>query len=148
MGLNYKPVTLFNPAWVEALRGAPESAMAATVVIFDPHESSRVYDAETDEWIEFQTVVYTGKARLQPIRNAGKWDSSGNDTSVQGVLVSIPIAESATNFRPGQQLNVLTAPLAPALLTYQFVLSDIVDSSNEIERTLAFTINQESVVTP
>jgi hypothetical protein len=43
-------------------------------------------------------------------------------------------------------LEVLTAALNPSLETYQFVLVEIVDSSNPFERTLMFQLNQETVV--
>lgn len=149
MGLNYRPVTLFNPKWVAAVKGAPESAMAATVYIFDPHSSMDVYNADTDVWTKVPTSVYSGRGRVQPLRSANDKDQPGNDTTIQSVLVSLPIAAtSGLNFRPGLQMNVLAAELNPSLLTYQFVLHEIIDSSNPIERTLMFQVNQETKVTP
>lgn len=145
MGLNYRPVTLFNPAWVEALRGAPESGMASTVLIYDPNVSESIYDPDTDTWNDVQEPIWTGPARVQPLRSANNKDQPGNETTVQTVLVSIPISTNTENFRAGLQLDVLTAPLNPSLLTYQFVLQEIVDSSNPLERTLMFTVDQETV---
>lgn len=145
MGLNYRPTTLFNPEWVKALRGAPESAMNATVYIYDPNVSEDIYDAETDTWTTVQLPVYTGKARVQPLRGDNQKDQPGNATTVRAVLVSIPISEAGTNFRVGHQLNVLSAALGPALEKYQFVMTGIVDSANEIERTLMFVVNQETI---
>lgn len=146
MGLKSNPRALFSQAWVDSIKGAPESAMVATVLITDPHSSTRVYDPETDTWNDVSTIVYTGKARVQPLRSAVQKASPGNETTVQTVLVSLPISEKSTNYRPGLVLEVLTAPLGPALLGYQFVLNDVVDSSNEIERTLMFQVNQETAV--
>lgn len=149
MGIKSNPKMLFSPAWVNSVKGAPESAMVATVYIFDPRSSLEVYDAETDVWTEVPTSVYSGRGRVQPLRSANDKEQPGNETTVQAVLVSLPIAETATlNFRPGLQMNVLTAPLNPSLTTYQFVLQEITDSSNPIERTLIFQVNQETVVTP
>lgn len=146
MGLKYRPMTLFNPEWVKAVKGAPESAMAATIVIYDPNISSDVYDAETDTWeTNVRTVVYTGKARIQPLRSENTKDQPGNATSVQAVLISVPISAVDTEFRVGYQADVLTAPLNPSLLLNQFVLTGPVDSSNPIERTFMFTVNQETI---
>jgi hypothetical protein len=144
MGLNSNARTLFSPAWQEALRGAPESAMDATVLIYSTNSSTEVYDADTDTWTRVPTNVYSGKARVQPLRNANDIAQPGNETTLQSVLVSLPISANVSNFRPGLRLDVLTAPLNPSLLTYQFVLTDIVDSSNPIERTLMFSVDQET----
>jgi hypothetical protein len=146
MGLNTNARTLFSAAWQEALRGAPESAMDATVLIYDPNTSSDVYDADTDTWTRVPTNVYSGKARVQPLRNVTNIPQPGNETTVQPVLISIPITTNEIDFRPGLRAEVLSSPLNPGLTAYQFVLSDIIDSSNPIERTLMFTVNQETVV--
>jgi hypothetical protein len=143
MGLNTNARTLFSPAWQEALRGAPESAMVATVLIF-ANSTNEVYDPDTDTWTNVVTPLYSGKARVQPMRNANNINQIGNATTVQAILVSVPVSAETLNLRPGHRLNVLTSPLNPALLTYQFVLSDITDSSNPIERTLMFTVDQET----
>lgn len=144
MGLKSNPKALFSQAWVDSLKGAPESAMVANVLITDPHSSTRVYNPDTDTWNDVSTIVYTGKARVQPLRSAAEKAPLGNETTVQTVLVSLPISSNTLNFRPGQLLEVLTAALNPSLLGYQFVLNDIVDSSNPFERTLMFQINQET----
>jgi hypothetical protein len=56
----------------------------------------------------------------------------------------LPVITSDINFRPGQRMDVLAAPLNVSLLTYQFVLHEITDSSNPLERTLMFTLDQET----
>ena len=144
MGLNYRPVELFNPEWVKALKGAPESAMSATVMIYAPNTSTEVYDPDTDTWTSVPTIIYSGPARVQPLRSANSKDQPGNETTVQTVLVSLPVITSDINFRPGQRMDVLAAPLNVSLLTYQFVLHEITDSSNPLERTLMFTLDQET----
>jgi hypothetical protein len=143
MGLKTNARTLFSPAWQEALRGAPESAMDATVLIF-ANNANEVYDPDTDTWTNVVTTLYSGKARVQPMRNVNNVNQIGNATTVQAVLVSIPVNTETLNLRPGHRLNVLTSRLNPSLLTFQFVLTDIMDSSNPIERTLMFTVDQET----
>lgn len=136
---------LFSQAWVNSLKGAPESAMVAEVLITNPNSSTRVYDPDTDTWNDVSTIVYTGKARVQPLRSAAEKAALGNETTVQTVLVSLPISTNELDFRPGRMLEVLVADLNPSLLGYQFVLTEIMDSSNPFERTLMFQVNQETV---
>lgn len=145
MGLRSNPRELFSQAWVDNLKGVPESAMSATILLYNPNVSGDVYDPETDTWITVPQNLYSGKARVQPLRSANRTQQGGNETTVQTTLVSIPIDEAlALDIRPGYQVDVITAPLNPSLLGYQLVVSEIMDSSNPIERTFMCTVDQET----
>lgn len=138
---------LFSPAWVAALAPSAQAAQVATVRIYDPNVSQTVYDPIANTWVTATTEVYFGAARVQPLRGANQAPSTGNDTRVQSVLFALPIAAtSALDFRTGLQAQVIDSPLNPSLLGYQYVLVEIMDSSNPVERTLIFTVNQETVV--
>jgi hypothetical protein len=143
MGLRTHSKDLFSPAWVDSLKGAPESAMDATVRLYWP-ATGAVYDPETNEYTTGpDEVLYEGKARVQPLRVAARVDSPGNDTTVQQVLFSIPIATRTVDFRAQMSARVLSAPLNPSLTGYAYVLREIMDSSNPIEKTLLFEVDQE-----
>jgi hypothetical protein len=147
MGLNYLSHELFNPRWVASLRGAPESAMVAEVQVFVPGTAEAMYDPELDLWDRTDVALYQGKARVQPLRAAASRVEPGNETQVQNVLVSIPVDEDV-DIRPGQRMRVITSPLNLWLTKYQYVVSEIMDSSNPIERTFMCTVDQETVVEP
>lgn len=139
-----RPRDLFSTAWVDALKGTIEASMIATVRFWSI-DGEPIYDPDTDSWTTPTTPVYEGPARVQPLRTATQRNAPGNETTVQAVLFSIPIANKALNLRPELQGEVLVAELMPALATYQYVISEIMDSSNPVERTFLCTVNQETV---
>lgn len=138
-----RPRDLFSQAWVEALRGTTEAGMIATVRFFTLGEA--VYNPDTDTWTPNETEIYEGPARVQPLRTATQRNAPGNETTVQAVLFSIPISNKALDLRPEAQGEVLVADLMPALTTYQYVVTEIMDSSNPVERTFLCSVNQETV---
>lgn len=146
MGLNHvaRPGDLFSSAWVDSVRTAPESAMAALILITDPNVSGAIYDPEIDHWTQVVETLYTGKARVQPIGAVRHSGMRGNDSDIQFVRISIPISTATVDFRPGQQVEILSCALNPSLISYKLYISEIVDSSNPVERTLMTTVNQET----
>jgi hypothetical protein len=143
MGLRTLQRDIFSPAFVEALRGAPEAAMDAVVRVFDPMTIQAVLDPETNTYSNTFTPLYTGIGRVQPLRSANQTTDAGNATTVQNVLFSIPISNKALDLRPGLQATVLSSELNPVLTKYQYVIKEIIDSSNPIEKTFLCTVNQE-----
>lgn len=143
VGLKSNSRYLFSPEWVEALRGAPESAMAGVIRIYDPATLSAILDKETNTYITNYVPIYDGDARIQPLRSANRENVAGNATTVQTVQFSIPIAYKSLDLRPGLQVTVMDSPLNPTLTKYQFVISEVLDSSNPIEKTFVATSNQE-----
>lgn len=136
---------LFSATWRDAIKGSVELTQIATVRIVNPNISGSVYDADTDTWTDSDQEVYVGKARVQPLRTAAQTYNPGDVTQVQVYLFSLPIAETeGIDFRPDFEATVTVSPLNPALLTYRFVLTEIGDSSNPVERTLLFKSNQET----
>ena len=138
---------LFNPEWVAELKTSPELTQIATVTIVDPNSSERAYNTILDTWTTTETVIYTGPARVQPLRATSPREVRGNETGIQTFLFSLPIdATAAVAFRTGYLATVTASPLNADLLRYQFVLTETPDSSNPFERTLIFTVNLETVV--
>lgn len=133
---------LFTQAWVDGLRASVESAMVATITIYVV-VGEPAYNPTTDTWTESRTTYYTGKARIQPIRSTQVAEAPGNTSSIQGVRVQIPVTELSDDLRPGMRLDVTASPLNATLLDFSYVISDVVDSSNPIERTLEAKIDQE-----
>jgi len=134
---------LFSLEWQARYARQTERAMVAAIAIY---EVEKTYDAATDTWTEETTTWYTGKARVQPISSSFRADVPGNDTSVQKTLFSIPVAEIALELRPALLVAVTASPLNTSLLAYSFVLIEVLDSSNPIEKTLYCTSNLETVV--
>lgn len=121
--------------------------MPATVVIYDPEVSEAEYDYDTGTWVGGTVdAVYTGKARVQPIRGTSSVNQNANDTTVQSVLISIPIGIGKNlDLRTYHRARVTEAPLNPTVCKYVYVMQEVVDSANPIERTFVFRVNQEMV---
>lgn len=143
MVLNARP--LFSLAWQARHAKQVERAMIAEIAIYEV-VGEPVYDTETDTWDAETTTWYTGKARVQPISSSFHAYTPGNDTSVQKTLFSIPVAQMALELRPALQTAVTSSPLNTSLLAYAFVISELLDSSNPIEKTFYCTSNLETVV--
>lgn len=144
MPLVSSPLPVFTQRWVDGLKGVPQSGMAAEVEMYVLGD--RVYNEATNQYDYEKTVLYSGKARVQPLRSATPRIMPNNTTSVQTVLISLPIdAVKAEDIRPSVQVRVRKADLNPSLLKYQYVIKEIVDSSNPLERTFLTEVNQEAV---
>lgn len=129
---------------MEHYRHVPESAMIGRVEVFDPNLSESVYDPITNDYTDVKAIILADKARIQPIRSTAIKPSQGDDTSIQTVLFSVPITHKAVVFKPWYQVTILEAPLNPSLVGVTCVLSEVLDSSNPIERTFHGVYNLES----
>lgn len=147
------PRPIFTQRWQDGLARSVETAMPAVVRIFTVGES--VYVPEENDYAIETVTLYgptegvpgSGKARVQPLRSSRYEIQPMDSTYVQTILISIPIGEAqGVDFRPGNQARVLESPLNTINTDYQYVLNEIVDSSNPFERTLLFTVNLETAV--
>lgn len=145
MALSATRRPLFSQRWVDGLAPIAESAMSAIIRVFIPGQG-RVYDVDTDTWTNTpDTVLYTGPARVQPIRSAREARATGDSTTVQSIRFQVPVSSGLT-VRPDTQVRVTACTLSPALLTYQYVIRDTAESSNPFEITFEATVNNETVV--
>ena len=137
---------IFSQSWVDNLKGSPERAMVATVVFYDPAISTSTYNSTTNTYTSTPVVLLTTKARVQPQRRANDKSNLANDTSVEMVLVSIPIDTGKNlDLRPRHRAKVTVSPLLPLLTKFVYVVNEVLDSSNPIERTFRFKVDLESV---
>jgi len=142
MVLHARP--LFSLEWQARHAKQVERAMVAEIAIYEV-VGEPVYNTVTDTWSATTTTWYIGKARVQPISSSFRAEVPGNDTSVQKTLFSIPVAQIALELRPALLVSVTASPLNTSLLAYSFVLSEVLDSSNPLEKTLYCTSNLETV---
>lgn len=129
----FKP---FSAAWVAALSHVPEMGMVGTIAVTDPRGTSKVYDPDEDEWtVPAATQIYSGKARVQPIRSDVFRTRPGDSTNTLAIRFSVPVASIGTDIRPGMEVKVTAASLNTTLLKYVFYVSEGVDSTNPLEKT-------------
>ncbi len=120
--------------------------MAATIQIALP-DGKPVYDPDTNTYsLPPETVVYAGKARVTPRRAALQQPLRENPTITQAVQFQIPIDDGISfDLRTNYKVTVVSAPLNPTLLKYSYVVHEIADSSNPIERTFWCIVDEEVV---
>ena len=121
--------------------------MPATVLIYDPDTGEATWDYTTGTWTSDPiTELYNGKCRVQPIRGTSSVNQNANDTTVQSVLISIPIGIGKNlDLRPEHRARVTADVLNPTTMAYVYVMQEVVDSSNPLERTFVFRVNQEMI---
>jgi hypothetical protein len=142
MALNAAYGPLFTQGMVDAMQPSVTSVMAAEGRIYRSVRGE--YDETTNTYPLTYVYNITSKMRVQPLRSATPRIIPNNTTDVQTVLVSVPIsALGATDVRPGDQVRVTSAPLNPALTKYTYIIFEIMDSSNPLERTVLCRSDQE-----
>ena len=138
--------TLFNKRWQDELHTATQKAYVAKVEIFSVDVSDAVFDPDTGEYTypNDKVVHYSGPARVQPIRSANKVNSGAYDTRTQAVLFSI--SDLSLDLKLDWQVRVTECELNPVLTRYKYVIEELMDSQNLVERTFITKVDQEVVV--
>jgi hypothetical protein len=135
----------FTQAWVDSLKHIPEIAMVASITVSRPGTGTRTYDADTDTWTTTpDTVIYSGKARVQPIRSDVAKERPGDTTKVMAIRFSIPAGSINTDIFYKDEVRVTSSPLNTTLLDYVYYVTDPLDSSNPIEKTFHAEVDLEA----
>ena len=102
---------------------------------FDPETGDYTYPEEhADE------ILYTGMARVQPVRTA----TEKVGTQIQPLLISVDQLD--LDIRPKHMVRVIACAENTVLTAYKYVVTEVTDSSNLIERT--FYVKQDAEVVP
>lgn len=120
----------FNTVWQKHLKGVPQKAMNATIEVFYTDIGEAIMDENGDyTYPDEEVILYDGKARVQPIRAAIDRDN----TQIQTLLVSV--TDLDLDIRPKHKMRVVSCAENPVLTKYKYVVHEVTDSSNLIERT-------------
>lgn len=141
MALNSRPS--IDPRWTTHNAGIVQSLMLAQIEIYDAEFSERTYDASTNTWAGESVVLYTGKARIQPLTGVSDANSDYDPTVLQSVRVQIPLTVSTPDIRPSHRIKVTSAPENPALEDFVYIVMGVLNSSNAWERTLMCRVDTE-----
>ena len=136
----------FNDAFFEVVSPTVETYLkGATIRVFVPSTGTATFNVETGKY-EYSTPVvdiYNGTARVQPRRAASSKNNNSSDTTVQAVQFQIPYKDGVLDIRPNQRVRVISCARNKVLETYEYVVSEVVDSSNPIEITFWANVDQE-----
>jgi hypothetical protein len=132
-----------DPRWLTHNRAILEGGMLATIEVFNPGIGGSTYDAATNTWTSARTVLWTGKARVQPVRNAALRANMANPTSIQEVEIHIPLAADTPDIRPNDQIFIVDSPYDSSLQHYIVTVRGSVSSSNPWHKIVRCEIDQE-----
>lgn len=155
MALNSRPAV--DPRWYFHNRNVEKSLRLATIEIYNPESGSSVYDPATNTWSGTTTLLWVGKARIQPRSSSARIGEAGNiiraidPGASQIVEVHIGLRENQLDgsdgempdLRPGNRMLVTDSPIDPQLLNFEFVVRSVINSSNPWHRALLCEVNQE-----
>jgi hypothetical protein len=139
-----------DPRWLYHNRGVIRALQLATVEIYNPASGSQAYDVATNAWTGSSTELFTGPARVQPMPASTEAAAAYNPTSFQMVRVQISYdantitgGASMPDIRPNDRLRVTAAPYNTSLEKFIYVVTSVLNSSNNWERTLLCRVDIE-----
>lgn len=121
-----------------------------TVRIVDPSKITTEYNIDTAETTEVFNPgyeLYSGQARVIPVRRSVNYEgaSQNNSKSIVAIRVQIPGQSLPSRIQRGVVAEVTDAPYNRTLESYQFYLVSDVHGSSAATRTLEFNIDGDSV---
>lgn len=149
MALNSR--TILDPRWATHNRGVQSSLFTTSIEIFDPNISDAVYNATTNAWTGEREIIWTGKARIQPMSKPSDRNGKMNLTSVQEVEVHIDLKGNTLagsvgvmpDIRPNTQIFVTESALDDTLTKFVYNVRSVLNSSHPWHRVLICEVDQE-----
>lgn len=140
-----------DPRWISHNRAVALSLHLASVEIYNPNSVSQEYDPETNTWTGSKTVLWDGKARIQPIGAAGDAGDVYNPTLFQNIKVQLAYGRNGLSgataempdFRPNDRMIVTDSPFNESLKGFIYTVIGVMNSSNAWERTLLCRVDTE-----
>lgn len=142
----------FKKTWFEEIAEITESEEYQTceVEIVDPTKVESEWDFEAKEYVDVILPgyeVYTGRARLIPVRRGVNYEGATQHNSkvITAIRIQLPHKEAPIRLRKSFSARVTSAPHNPTLETYVFTLASDVHGSSAATRTLEFNLDGDSV---
>lgn len=124
------------------------SWMNASINIVDPNVGEVIWD----EWTNTETggeptVLWSGKARIQPLSNVAVSEAGFSEIGVRHVRIQVPLDVEAGFIRKGFQIVVTDPGNDYVLSNMQFVITGAVNSSYAWLRTIACEVDVKNPYT-
>ncbi len=118
----------------------------AEIKIVDPNVGDEVWDPATNAYTGNAAVeIYSGVARIQPIRNASMPDLGVTQGAIESIRVQVPYDASIGLVRKGLQVQVVSGGQDATLEDLQFVVRSGINSSYGWNRTIECDVDVKSV---
>jgi hypothetical protein len=150
MALNLR--SILDPRWVGHHRAVALGLQICDITIYSQNLGSRTYNATTNTWDSSDTALWSGKARIQPLKNATSRASRINPSSVKEVEFQISFNKNTISgataampdLRPGNYITVTNSPYDDNLEKFSYIVKSVVNSSNPWQRTLMTEVDMEA----
>jgi hypothetical protein len=119
------------------MRAISERWYNAEIEIVDPETNDQVWDVKTNKYTgDVETVLWSGKARIQQIRGASEYVAGVGQVSTRPVRFQVPYDEELPLIRKGLQIRVTDGGEEKVLETLSFVVEGTINSSYGWNRTI------------
>jgi len=150
MALNSR--SALDHRWVSHHRNVSSSFQVCDIDIYNEQLASRVYNATANTWDTNSTVMWSGKARIQPTRASTERNVPGNPTFVRQVTMQIDFGKNQAedsdgemaDIRPGNYVVVTSSPYDPILENFVYVVRSVMGGSAPWQRTITCEVDMES----
>lgn len=116
------------------------------IKIIDPNIGDTVWDVTTNAYTGNAAVeIYSGAARIQPIRNARTPDLGVTQGAIESIRVQVPYDATIGLVRKGLQVQVVSGGEDVTLQDLQFVVRSGINSSYGWNRTIECEVDVKSV---
>lgn len=128
------------------MRSITERWYNGAVQIIDPNLENLNWDPATNAYSNNpEVVLWSGKARIQPIRDARTPDLEIMQGSIQSIRVQIPYDPSLPLIRKGLQVRVTDGGEDAVLEELEFTVRSAINSSYGWNRTIECDVSVKSV---
>lgn len=110
-----------------------ERYMVDEVTVYDGKNIK--YDAKTDSY-DYGAVVYSGKARIQPIRQPEVANDQIAPQTTNRVRVQLPRSTMSLNIPMAARIKVVKTQDTPHMVGYLMTVAAVIDASQSFERTI------------
>lgn len=118
----------------------------AQIKIIDPNIGDEVWDPATNTYTGTAAVeIYSGRARIQPIKSATMPDLGITQGAIESIRVQVPYDATIGLVRKGLQVQVVSGGEDATLQDLQFVVRSGINSSYGWNRTIECDADVKSV---
>lgn len=140
-----------DPRWISHNIPIESGFQLAEIEIYNPSMTESVYDADDNTWESERVLLWTGKARIQPIRGAANRSNMMNPTSVREVEVHIDLRGNTledheneiVDIRPNYQIVITSSPFDTTLQSYLLTVRGSFGTSNPWGKMIHCEVDQE-----
>ena len=116
------------------------------IEIIDPNLREQSWDMATNTYdTTSEVVLYSGSARIQPLREARTPDIGIAQGAIHGVRIQVPYDASVGFIRKGLQVRVTNGGEDAILEDLKFVVKSAINSSYGWNRTIECEVDVKSV---